>query len=147
MAGRALRTEDQAYAQKLANMAKKHSSENFYALDVILSPRVSQHLLPPFPGPSSYSGEWFRAKYEKRSMEASAVETVRMRGISLSPGMEVGYIVEDAGPWKVNVEEHNLEGQSLKSQNLGGRASQFYENYYFQLLEMAWKEISFAFGG
>jgi len=32
-AGRALKKDDQAYAQKLAEMAKKHSSEAFYALD------------------------------------------------------------------------------------------------------------------
>jgi hypothetical protein len=32
-AGRALKKEDQVYAQKLAEMAKKHSSEAFYALD------------------------------------------------------------------------------------------------------------------
>ena len=32
-AGRALRKDDQAYAHKLAEMAKKHSSEAFYALD------------------------------------------------------------------------------------------------------------------
>ncbi len=32
-AGRALQKEDQVYAQKLAEMAKKHSSEAFYALD------------------------------------------------------------------------------------------------------------------
>ena len=32
-AGRALKKDDQAYAQKLAEMAQKHSSEAFYALD------------------------------------------------------------------------------------------------------------------
>ena len=32
-ASRALKKEDQIYGQKLAEMAKKHSSEAFYALD------------------------------------------------------------------------------------------------------------------
>jgi hypothetical protein len=32
-ASRALKKEDQVYGQKLAGMAKKHSSEAFYALD------------------------------------------------------------------------------------------------------------------
>jgi len=32
-ASRALRKEDQVYGQRLAEMAKKHSSEAFYALD------------------------------------------------------------------------------------------------------------------
>ena len=32
-AGRAMKKEDQSYARELAAMAKKHSSEAFYALD------------------------------------------------------------------------------------------------------------------
>ena len=32
-AGRALKKEDQVYGQRLVEMAKKHSSEPFYALD------------------------------------------------------------------------------------------------------------------
>jgi hypothetical protein len=32
-ASRALKKEDQVYGQRLAEMAKKHSSEAFYALD------------------------------------------------------------------------------------------------------------------
>lgn len=32
-AGRALKKEDQVYAQKLAEMIKRHSSEGFYAFD------------------------------------------------------------------------------------------------------------------
>ena len=32
-AGRAMKKEEQAYAKELANMAKEHSSEAFYALD------------------------------------------------------------------------------------------------------------------
>lgn len=32
-ASRALKKEDQVYGQRLADLAKKHSSEAFYALD------------------------------------------------------------------------------------------------------------------
>lgn len=32
-AGRAMKKEDQVYSQELARMAKKHSSEAFYAMD------------------------------------------------------------------------------------------------------------------
>jgi len=32
-AGRALKKEDQVYAQKLSKMIKRHSSEGFYAFD------------------------------------------------------------------------------------------------------------------
>ena len=40
-ASRALKKEDQVYGQKLAEMAKKHSSEAFYALDDPLEARCS----------------------------------------------------------------------------------------------------------
>jgi hypothetical protein len=44
-ASRALRKEDQIYGQKLAEMAKKHSSEAFYALDDPLEAAVFSVLL------------------------------------------------------------------------------------------------------
>jgi hypothetical protein len=44
-AGRALRREDQAYAARLAAMAKKHSSESFYALDDPLEAAVFSALI------------------------------------------------------------------------------------------------------
>ena len=44
-AGRALKKEDQIYGQKLAEMAKKHSSEAFYALDDPLEAAVFSVLL------------------------------------------------------------------------------------------------------
>ncbi len=44
-ASRALKKEDQIYAQKLAEMAKKHSSEAFYALDDPLEAAVFSVLL------------------------------------------------------------------------------------------------------
>ena len=42
-ASRALRKEDQIYGQKMAEMAKKHSSESFYALDDPLEAAISSY--------------------------------------------------------------------------------------------------------
>lgn len=44
-AKRALKKEDQQYAEKLAAMAKKHSSEGFYAFDDPLEAAVFSVLL------------------------------------------------------------------------------------------------------
>ncbi len=44
-AGRALKKRDQIYAKKLADMAKKHSSEAFYALDDPLEAAVFSVLI------------------------------------------------------------------------------------------------------
>jgi hypothetical protein len=44
-ASRALKKEDQIYGQKLAEMAKKHSSEAFYALDDPLEAAVFSALV------------------------------------------------------------------------------------------------------
>jgi len=44
-ASRALKKEDQAYGQRLAEMAKKHSSEAFYALDDPLEAAIFSVLL------------------------------------------------------------------------------------------------------
>jgi hypothetical protein len=41
-ASKALKKEDKIYGQKLADMAKKHSSEAFYALDDLLEAGSSQ---------------------------------------------------------------------------------------------------------
>ena len=44
-AGRAMKKEDQDYARELAAMAKKHSSEAFYALDDPLEAAVFSALI------------------------------------------------------------------------------------------------------
>ena len=44
-AGRAMKKEDQGYAKELAAMAKKHSSEAFYALDDPLEAAVFSALI------------------------------------------------------------------------------------------------------
>ena len=43
--GRAMKKEDQAYAQELAGMARMHSSEAFYALDDPLEAAVFSALI------------------------------------------------------------------------------------------------------
>jgi DNA polymerase I len=72
-----------------------------------------------------------RLSYSRRCAEASAVKARLMRGISLAPGMEVGYVVKDAGNWEVELER---------------TASEFDAGYYWKLLEKAWEEAAFAFG-
>ena len=44
-ASKALKKEDQIYGQRLAEMARKHSSESFYALDDPLEAAVFSALL------------------------------------------------------------------------------------------------------
>ncbi|VVB72637.1 Uncharacterised protein [uncultured archaeon] len=52
-AGRALKKEDQVYAGELAKMAKKHSSESFYALDDPLEAAVFSVLIELLKGRES----------------------------------------------------------------------------------------------
>ncbi len=62
--------------------------------------------------------------------EASAVKAHLDRGMSLASGMEIGYVVRDAGRWVMDIE---------------GDASGFYVEYYGKLLEKAWQEAAFVF--
>ena len=73
-----------------------------------------------------------RVNYSRRCAEASAVKAYHKHGFSLSPGMEIGYVVKDAAKWEVDAERY---------------ASGFDEGYYRKLLEKAWQEISFALIG
>lgn len=72
-----------------------------------------------------------RLSYSRRCAEASAVKSHLERGISLAPGMEIGYVVRDAGRWVVDIERD---------------ASRFDEEYYVKLLEKAWQEMAYVFG-
>jgi DNA polymerase I len=72
-----------------------------------------------------------RLNYSRRCAEASAVKAHMERGISLAPGMEIGYVVKDAEGWVVDVERD---------------ASGFDVEYYGKLLEKAWQEVAFVFG-
>ncbi len=71
-----------------------------------------------------------RLNYSHRCAEASAVKAHLKRGISLAPGMEIGYVVKDAGRWDVEVER---------------MAKEFDAGYYRKLLEKAWSEVAFVF--
>lgn len=71
-----------------------------------------------------------RLSYSRRCAEASAVKACLERGVSLAPGMEIGYVIRDAGKWEVDVERD---------------ASGFDEEYYRKQLEKALAEAAFAF--
>jgi len=70
-----------------------------------------------------------RLKYSRNCPEASAVDACRAAGISVSPGMEIGYVVSDARTWKVD---------------LAWEATGFDMAYYRTLLDRAWDEIEFS---
>jgi DNA polymerase elongation subunit (family B) len=71
-----------------------------------------------------------RLSYSRKCAEASAVKPHLKQGIPLAPGMEIGYVVKDAGRWEVEPER---------------MASGFDAGYYGKLLEKAWEEAAFVF--
>jgi len=71
-----------------------------------------------------------RLNYSRRCAEASAVQAHLQQGISLAPGMEIGYVIRDARKWEVDPER---------------TASKFDATYYRGLLEKAWGEAAFVF--
>jgi DNA polymerase I len=71
-----------------------------------------------------------RLTYVHRCLEGSAVQAYRDRGITLAPGMKIGYIVRDAQRYAVDT---------------AWDAAGFDVSYYRALLEKAWEEIAFAF--
>ena len=70
-----------------------------------------------------------RLEYTRNCPEASAVNACRAAGISVSPGMEIGYVISDARTWKVE---------------LAWEATGFDVAYYRTLLDKAWGEIEFS---
>jgi DNA polymerase I len=72
-----------------------------------------------------------RLDYSRNCPEASAVRACRAAGIQVSPGMEIGYVVRDAGTWAVD---------------LSWEAEGFDLTYYEALLDRAWREIEFVLG-
>jgi len=70
-----------------------------------------------------------RLSYSRRCAEASAVKSHLKRRISLAPGMEISYVVKDAGRWNIKPERW---------------ASGFDAGYYGKLLEKAWEEAGFV---
>jgi DNA polymerase I len=71
-----------------------------------------------------------RLGYSRKCAEASAVRAYRGLGITLAPGMEISYVVKDAGLWEVAPARV---------------ASGFDEQYYGRLMETAWEEAAYAF--
>jgi DNA polymerase I len=71
-----------------------------------------------------------RLTYAHRCLEGSAVQAYRDRGITIAPGMKIGYIVRDAKRYSVDT---------------AWDAAGFDVSYYRALLEKAWEEIAFAF--
>jgi DNA polymerase I len=71
-----------------------------------------------------------RLDYSLRCAEASAVQAHMKLGVSLAPGMKIGYVVKDANRWDVDPER---------------TASEFDAGYYEGLLEKAWMEAAFVF--
>lgn len=72
-----------------------------------------------------------RVSYSRRCAEGSAVAACQRQGVSLMPGMEIGYVVRDASCWAVDSEKD---------------ASEFDIGYYRKLLDKAWSEVAFVFG-
>ncbi|VVB68980.1 DNA polymerase 1 [uncultured archaeon] len=71
-----------------------------------------------------------RLSYSRKCAEASAVKAHLKQGIPLAPGVEISYVVKDAGRWEVEPER---------------TASGFDAGYYGKLLEKAWEEVAFVF--
>ena len=71
-----------------------------------------------------------KLNYEKRCVQASAIAAYRRKGVKVSPGMTVGYVVRDADQWDVDTEWD---------------ASEFDIDYYGKLIGKAWGEVAFAF--
>jgi hypothetical protein len=75
-AGRALKKEDQVYGTRLAAMAKKHSSEAFYALDDPLEAAVFSVLVELLREMEAANNE---AKSEERNKAMSVAGKVAKR--------------------------------------------------------------------
>jgi DNA polymerase I len=71
-----------------------------------------------------------RLNYSRRCAEASAVQAYIKEGLPVAPGMEIGYVIRDAGRWEVDPER---------------TASEFDAIYYVGLLEKAWAEAASVF--
>lgn len=72
-----------------------------------------------------------RTVYSRRCAEAAAIKAHQKLGLHLEPGMEMGYVVVDAGSWEVEAEE---------------TAENFDVRHYSGLLDRAWREVAYVFG-
>ena len=75
-AGRALKKEDQVYGTRLAAMAKKHSSEAFYALDDPLEAAVFSVLVEILKEMGAGNNE---ARDEKGTRNKEQIEEFKLR--------------------------------------------------------------------
>jgi len=73
-----------------------------------------------------------RTRYTHRCLEGAAVQAYRDDGVEVAPGMKIRYIVRDARRYQVDPE---------------WRAKTFDVPYYRSLMEKAWNDIAYAFGG
>jgi DNA polymerase I len=71
-----------------------------------------------------------RTTYTHRCIEGAAVRAYHDAGIGIAPGMKIRYVVRDARRYRVDPEWN---------------AEQFDPVYYRELLDRAWREISYAF--
>lgn len=71
-----------------------------------------------------------KLSYSRRCAQASAVQAHEKLGLHMAAGMEMGYVVVDAGRWEVDAEEN---------------ASEYDVAHYARLLEKAWDEVAFVF--
>jgi DNA polymerase I len=71
-----------------------------------------------------------KLNYARRCLEASALQAHKRLGLSLAPGMDMGYVVVDADGWKADAEEN---------------ASQYDVAHYAGLIEKAWREVAVVF--
>lgn len=71
-----------------------------------------------------------KLNYDKKCVQASAIAAFRRKGVKVSPGMTVGYVVRDASRWDVDTEWD---------------ASSFDLDYYGKLIGKAWEEAAFVF--
>ncbi|MDD1678375.1 MAG: type B DNA-directed DNA polymerase [Methanomicrobiales archaeon] len=95
-----------------------------------ISVRYQNELLHVDPADLAIRRRISRSTYERHCLEASAVEAYRKAGVDLSPGMEIGYVVRDAGSWNVT---------PVWDADLIDR------RYYLALLDKAWTEMAFVF--
>ena len=68
-------------------------------------------------------------RYDRRCLQGAALSAYMSKGLEISPGMSVRYVVRDAKRWIVDTEFD---------------AKEFDAVYYLRLLEKAWKEMEYA---
>ncbi|HDP96092.1 MAG TPA: type B DNA-directed DNA polymerase [Euryarchaeota archaeon] len=118
--------------EMLAEMGKARRSEELPSMEEELRgvhERYAERLVSADVRELVATRKISRLDYSRSCPEAAAVEAYRRIGVSLAPGMIIGYVVRDARRWIVDPE---------------WSASEFDRRYYRELLDKAWVEIEFA---